>query len=326
MSRAARGSHKTTDYRTMTTFFRRRAPRRLGAPLLLLGSVACATTGATFNSGVGDAFPEHPPYYGGTARAAVASDASRLGYLPIVFQRGASQSEIFDPRAAPGTPTAALLAEMNAYLDTLVGNGAVAVRIAAPAGSGLTPPDVRFGCLTDTGLPDDDCTVDASSALGRGRQQMKLAVGRPSPEWTLRAGEAMSARGASRALVVTLEIGQMLLRQSALRGDKELELGTGHTARLPWLTSLETPVSVLQLTGALVDREGKAIRIGAEAFHPKRTPFLLSGAGAQALLRDEDVNEARAARREDLPGRPLAWQVALRNLVAQLTGRDLAAM
>ncbi|HZA51832.1 MAG TPA: hypothetical protein VE549_13900 [Myxococcaceae bacterium] len=33
---------------------------------------------------------------------------------------------------------------------------------------------------------------------------------------------------------------------------------------LPWLTSLETPVSVLQLTGALIDRSGQAVRIGAE--------------------------------------------------------------
>jgi hypothetical protein len=306
---------------------RRRATRRLAAPLLIVvGSVACATTGATFNSGVGDAFPEHPPYYAGTARVTIASDTSRLGYLPIVFQRGASQSEIFDPKSAPGTPTAALLIEMNAYLDSLVGTGVGAVRIAPPASGGtLAPPDVRFGCLTDTGAPDDDCTVDAGSALGRGRQQLKLAVGRPSPEWTSRAAAAMSSAGATRALIVTLEIGQMLLRQTGLRGEKELELGTGHTARLPWLTSPETPVSVLQLTGALVDRDGKASRIGAEAFFPKRTPFLSSGAGAQALLRDEDVNEARAARRDDLPGRPLAWQVALRNLVSQLTGREPAA-
>ena len=310
----------------MTIFSRRRSTRRLAAALLMLGSAACATAGATFNSGVGDAFPEHPPYYAGVARTAVAADASRLGYLPIVFQRGASQSEIFDPRSAPGTPTAALLAEMNAYLDTLVGNGTVAVRIAAPVASGgaPTPPDVRFGCLTGTGAPEDDCTADASSALGRGRQQMKLAVGRPSTEWIARTGEAMSAAGAARALVVTLEIGQMMLRQSGLRGDKELEMGTGYTARLPWLTSLETPVPVLQLTGALVDRDGKAIRIGAEAFFAKRTPFLLSGVGAQALLRDEDVADARTARRDELPGRPLAWQVALRNLVAQLTGRELA--
>ena len=284
-------------------------------------SLACSSTGATFRSGVGDAFPQHPPYYAGASRGAVGADASRIGHVPIVFQRGASQSEIFDPQSGSGTPTAALLIEMNAYLDQLV--GAASTRLAPPVAG--VAPDVRFGCLTDTGMPDDDCTVDDNSALGRGKQQMKLAVGRPSPEWTTRMRETMTSAGVSRALVVTLEVGQMLLRQRGLAGSKELELGTGHTARFPWLTSLETPVSVLQLTGALVDQEGKAIRIGAEAFQAKRTPFLLSGAGAQALLRDEDVAEARTRRREDVPGQPIAWRVALRHLVEQLTGRELSS-
>jgi hypothetical protein len=44
------------------------------------------------------------------------------------------------------------------------------------------------------------------------------------------------------------------------------------------------------------------------------------------MISDEDVQRLRTARREDLPGQPLVWQVGLRNLVAQLTGRpELAA-
>jgi len=155
---------------------------------------------------------------------------------------------------------------------------------------------------------------------------MKLAVGRPSAAWVERTRASMTGAGVSRALVVTLEVGQMLLRQTGLRGSKELELGTGHTAKFPWLTSLETPVAVLQLTGALVDQEGKAIRIGAEAFQAKRTPFLASSMGAQALLHDDDVAEARTRRRDDLPGKPLAWRIALEHLVSQLTGRDPVAL
>ena len=292
----------------------------------MLASAACTSTGATLNSGVGDAFPEHPPYYAGVARATLAADASRLGYLPIAFQQGASQSAIFDPSAAPGSPTAVLLAEMTAYLDSLMTGGARSVRLAAPAaeGSSVVPPDVRFGCLTESGAPDDDCIVDESSALGRERPRMRLAVGRPSPEWTGRMREAMTSAGVERALVITLEVGQILPRQSGVLGKKSVELGTANTASLPWLTSLETPVPVLQLTGALVDREGKALRIGAEAFMAKRTRFALSAIGAQELLRDEDVAQARTARRADLPDQPLDWQVALRHLVAQLTGREPA--
>jgi len=301
--------------------------RRLASACVLACVTACTSTGATLNSGVGDAFPEHPPYYAGVPRAVVAADASRLGYLPIAFQRGASQSAIFDPSAAPGSPTAVLLAEMTGYLDSLLTREARAIRLAAPraGGSSLVPPDVRFGCLTESGAPDDDCIVDGNSALGRGRQQMRLAAGRPSPEWTASMREAMTSAGVERTLVITLEVGQMLPRQSGVLGQKSVELGTANTASLPWLTSLETPVTVLQLTGALIDREGKAIRIGAEGFVAKRTRFALSAVGAQELLRDEDVAHARTARRGDLPGQPLDWQVALRHLVAQLTGRDPAS-
>jgi hypothetical protein len=296
----------------------------LGTTLL----AACASTGATLNSGVGDAFPVHPPYYAGASSVAIGSDTSRIAYLPVAFQRGASQSAIFDPEPGPGTPTAALLAEMSAYLDTLMSAGTASVRLAALDGSaadgGLVAPDVRFGCITVSGASDDECeTRDNGGALGRGRPPMKLAVGRPSAAWTARMRESLAGAGAARALVVTLEVGHMLLRQTGLRGNKELELGTGYTARMPWLTSLETPVAVLQLTGALMDADGKAIRIGAEAFQAKRTPFLVSSMGAQALLLDEDVAEARTRRRDDLPENPLAWKVALRHLVSQLTGREL---
>jgi hypothetical protein len=187
------------------------------------------------------------------------------------------------------------------------------------------PPDVRFGCITSSGAPGDDCAERGDSALGRGRQSMHLAIGRPSPEWATWMRELMDGARIGRALVLTLEVGQYLPRQSGLRGDKDVELGTGHVVRLPWLTSLETPVTVLQLTGALVDRDGRAIRIGAEGIVAHRTRLVVSSIGGQELLRDEDVAAIRTLRRDDLPGRPLAWQAALRQLLAQLTGRPALA-
>jgi hypothetical protein len=289
--------------------------------------LGCASTGATLNSGVGDAFPEHPPYYAGAPLNTVVADATPIGLFPLAFQRGASQGAIFDPSSDAGSPVARLLADMNAYLDSVSVADRVAVRLAANEAStatrsdALTPPDVIFGCVTQLAIPDDDCVTKSGGALGRGRQPLRLAVARPSPEWTAWARDAMTRAGVGRALVITLEVGQMLPRQTGLRGNKEVELGTGHVASLPWLTSLETPVSILQLTGALMDRDGRAVRIGAEGFLAMRTPFLVSVMRAQAVLRDEDVADVRSRRREDLPGQPLAWQVALRQLVRQLTGR-----
>lgn len=285
--------------------------------LLLSAVAACAAcaTGSTFRSGVGDTFLEHPPYVAGAE-----AGAERLGHLRLAYQRGGSQAEIFDPSGGAGTPMERLLAEMNAELDAL---GATVPVVAGERPQG-TPPDVWFGCETDA---SGDCLErDPTKALGReGTTVLKLAVGRPSDAWTAWARGAAERAGVGGLLVLTVEIGQYFVRQVGLKGSKQVELGRGHTAALPWLTSLETSFSVLQLTGARMALDGRAVRIGAEGMLPRRTSLGLSAIGAQELITDEDVEQLRTRQREDLPGRPLVWRVALRNLVADLTGRnDLA--
>jgi hypothetical protein len=296
-------------------------PRARLAPLgvLLVLTAACATTGSTFRSGVGDKLFDHPPYYTGVAR--VAGDGA-IGHWPIAYQRGSSQSPIFDPAGDAGTPIAALLAEMNAYLDSL----GVTIRLAtAGAAAAGTPPDVQFGCETQG---TDECvTPTTPGVLASAKIRMRLAVGRPSTNWVESTRAAMSRAGVSRALVLTLEVGQYSVKQKGrFGGRKEVELGTGYSMGVPWLTALDKPANVLQLTGALVDADGQAIRIGAEGLFARRTNIVLSGLGAQELLTDEDVQHIRTLRRDDLPGQPLVWRVALRTLVAELTGRrEIAA-
>jgi hypothetical protein len=278
--------------------------------LAALALVAAGCAGATVGSGVGDRYLEHPPWYAGSAP--VAADEA-LRHLPVAYQRGGSQPEAFDPAAGAGTPMAALLAEMNAYLDSLGVSTPVdpAVR---PAG---TAPDVRFGCEADA---SGDCAELGDQPGEVGDPVMRLAVGRPSDEWTAGLARALGPDSAL-VLILAVEVGQYYPQQTNFAGAKAVELGTDHTVRLPWLTSLESPVSVVQLTGAVVNREGRALRIGAEGMVARRTGLVASGVGLQALIRDEDVAALRTARRDDLPGEPLVWQVALRNLVAGLTGR-----
>jgi len=210
---------------------------------------------------------------------------------------------------------------MNAYLDSLTAfNGSTPVRVDLRASNGV-PPDVRFGCLTEGDLPGEDCVARGDSTLGRidNLQQLKLSVGRPSAAWVASAAAGMDAAEISHTLVITLEVGEYWLRQTGLSGRKSVELGTNYVVSQPWMTSLETPIPVLQFTGALVDREGKAVRIGAEGILAKRTRLLASGFGFQALITDADVESVRTLRRPDVPGEPLAWQESLRQLVHGLT-------
>jgi len=308
--------------RSLRPFGARSASPTLAWAALPFALTACATTGATLGSGVGDTFLEHPPYYAGDATRQ-RGEAGAIGHLPVAYQRGAAQAPVFDPSVTEDM--AELLAEMSAYLDSLgttrrlVEGG----RVSAVAHAATRqPPDVRFGCVTRSTVDDDDCALDGDTVLGRRSQRMHLSVGRPSAEWTAWMGQVMADQGVERVLVVTLEVGWYLVRQRGLVGHKEIELGTAHVASLPWLTSLETPVAVLQVTGAVVGPDGRARRIGAEGLLPRRTSLTLSAVGAQALVSDDDVRALRTARREDLPGTPLVWREGLRTLVTRLLGEQ----
>ena len=274
----------------------------LRAAVITLAACSVAgCTGATIRSGVGEQRLDEPPYYGG----AIPLDGGTVAHLPVTFQRGATGSEMVDPESSAGTPVHTLLTEMNAYLDSLL--------VSKPLGAAITgtPPDVQFGCGTPS---DEDCEQADDYRL-------RLAVARPSKTWIESARSAAEAADARRILMINLEVTNYWANQKNLRGQKDILLGTGYTLDIPWLTALDRPVSVLQLTGALMDTTGMAVRIGAEGIMAKRTNIILSGLGAQALISDEDVERIRTARRTDVAGNPLVWQVALKNLVAQLTGR-----
>ena len=304
-------------FRTLSTF-----------ALLAFALSACATTGATLGSGVGDAMLSRAPWYAGARSTPVAAAGTKVGVVPIAYQKQDIHGAVFDPSGAAGSPMAQLLAEMNAYLDSLTAaNGSAPLRLLDGGAAGArptmrgTPPDVRFGCLREGNLPANDCEARGDSVLGRepNLNQMKLEVGRPSAEWTTWFAEETANTGVEHALVLTIEIGEYLVRQRGISGQKSVELGSHHVQELPWLTSLERPAQVIQLTGALVGRDGKAVRIGAEGIMAKPTGIVASGFGLTALFTDEDIAALRTARREDLPGRPLAWQEALRTLVKELT-------
>jgi hypothetical protein len=210
---------------------------------------------------------------------------------------------------------------MNSFADSLLSGAARATRVPSVGG---TPPNVIFGCITDTGIPDGDCAEKGDAVLAGGDPRMRLAVGRGSKPWIDSAQAVVASRNGARLVVLTLEVGQYLPRQRGIVGRKEVELGSGHTVQLPWLTSTTTPVSVLQLTGAVIGADGLAMRIGAEGIFARRTPLLVSAVGAQSTLSDSDVEEIRTRVREDLPGRPVAWKVALSELLSRLTGRTLS--
>lgn len=268
------------------------------AALALLAAVGC-TTGSTFRSGVGDRLLDRPPYRAGSGPVGTAP----VGKLLIRFQDGEGLGSARDDRAQ----LTALLHDLDERLERMGGT----IPLDGQALPG-TPPDVMFGCEVDA---TGDCRERED---GPGDKQLRLAIGRPSGDWVAALGERLDAANAGTALLVTLEIGQYWVHQRNFAGSKEVRLGRDHVVDVPWLTSLDAPVHVVQLTGALLDRNGRALRIGAEGLYVRRTNLLASGFGLQSLVSEEDIARIRQARRDDLPGRPLVWEAALESLVRDL--------
>ena len=287
--------------------------RIIGLAAIGLGLLLAACTGATVGSGVGDSRMDRPPFRAGRY---VTSDAA-IAHLPIIWQQGAVQESMFDPSAS-STEVRRLIQVMNAYLDSLDLSTKLVTRTAETG----TRPDIQFGCEPD--LFGDEC--EASEPRRGGRHMLRLAVARPSPDWSRWLQAGLAEAEATHALVITVETGLYWPRQRNLLGSKEIELGTDYSIGLPWLTGLDRPVSVIQLTGAVVDPNGRAVRIAAEGMLARRTDLLVGSIGAQALITGREVQALMTATRDDLPGQPLVWKVALESLVTGLTGRTMAHM
>lgn len=105
---------------------------------------------------------------------------------------------------------------------------------------------------------------------------------------------------------------------------KQVMLGTNHSKEIRFFSDDLKPVEVLQLSGYLVDKNGNIIRAGAEGVVHNDTRFWLQVLDVKELIDDETIRRVLyRERRDDLPGDPLALDVAIKNLVAQLLDRNI---
>ena len=103
-------------------------------------------------------------------------------------------------------------------------------------------------------------------------------------------------------------------------------LGTGYEEPIAFLTAEDKLLEVLQVTGVLVDAQGRVVRAGAEGILSRDTPFAAQVFDVGKVLDERTLTRVLTKeRRSDLPGDPLKWQVALGNLLAELRG-DRAAL
>lgn len=266
---------------------------------------------------------DEAPYYHGKRPAAGAA----IAWAPIVTP--AMRASRTRGGEAPSAEMQLLLDTLNARLAELMG-GSRRVPDERLATLRDGAPDVRFGCPVEFAGEamrlGQWYHTPGCEEVERGEERFNaLVVRHPSKQWKRRAGAALAADSAELLLLLSLEMSDQY-PWSGWRG-KGVRLGTGYDVELPWLSSVDKPVTVVQLVGTIVNREGKVVRSGAEGLFAARPRALVTVLGAQEAVSDRQLVEILAGtRRDDLPGTPPVWEVALRTLVAELTNRDPVAL
>ena len=191
--------------------------------------------------------------------------------------------------------------------------------ITLPAGEA---PELFVGNADMMGSP-----VSMSSFIDEHEDEdqpiMALYFRNASQEWKRKLLAAATENDIDAVLFFTIGFSEYFVRQKDWLGKKELEMGIGHSIPVKWLTSLDDPVEVIHIMGALMDKTGKIYRAGAEGIVAAKTAsFFESIIGLRNTLTDDAVSAITTdLRREDLPGKPLNYKVALQNLIANLLDR-----
>lgn len=278
-----------------------------------LAAVAAATAAATASAATTRGSFAEAPFYDGKVPAGI----TRVVHAPVAF---VADPTALDPTPARSPALAALVDSLAAALDR---DGRTRRLDLPPSGA----PDIRFGCrrggMTADGEPLAPSEIDPSEP-----RRMTFEVEGPGKAWRERlraAGDTLDA-----VLVVQVRFDDYWVRQEDWKGTKSIQLGTRRAMPIPWLTSLDDPVQVLALTGALVSREGRVLRVGAEGLLAQRTGMTASVAGVQEVLAESDLERLFSPEGDDREtsdpetsddpessGDPV-WRTALGALVAQL--------
>lgn len=256
---------------------------------------------------------KEPPFYHTFARKHVATPINVL-VLPVRPYDGPEASPLFE--ADPG------LAVMAQAIDQRVAKLDFVRRADGPT-------SLRAGHWPAVMLGDEEIVTGEPRQAGNRRPA--LVVTSPSRDWKRAIEPDLAAANVDGYVVLSLGLAELYLRQD-WRGRKSLPIGTGYVVPVAWMNDLESTVGVLTLSGALYNREGRLLRAGSEGIIAGQPSFwqgvlaktLTGGRGRITTIGDADDPRVvlETHRRTDLPGEPLAWEVALDNLLAQLLRRE----
>ena len=244
------------------------------------------------------------PFYKSYSKKIALKGAS-ISYLPVGIDKTTRSEFYFSGRKNMLLPLAEAI---NAYTDSLSGSNLSVI----PALPSKGTPSVYIGSSEGEGAPPAAAEMRVEHDK---YPPMIIHTENASKEWR----QALKAV-AQAQYVLSINIG-FAHYPKADRGifGKKVVLGTGYEHNIRFLSAIDKPVEVLQITGILLDREGNILRAGAEGMFHEDSPFWVQVLEMEKSMDDNTLRRIlEQERRDDLPDRPLVWQTALKNLLEQL--------
>jgi|AntRauTorckE6833_2_1112554.scaffolds.fasta_scaffold00220_3 hypothetical protein len=152
---------------------------------------------------------------------------------------------------------------------------------------------------------------------------MVIFLKNSAKNWAAEAATTLESQNADYLLHIWVSFAEYSRADKGLVR-RQVYIGTNYARETKFLRDDSKPVEVLQISGLLTDRSGKVVRAGAEGLIYNDTSFWLQVLDVKELITDEMLERVLyTAKRNDLPGDPLALDVALEMLVSQLLDRRL---
>jgi hypothetical protein len=152
---------------------------------------------------------------------------------------------------------------------------------------------------------------------------MVIFLNGPTKSWASEAAMTLQEQNAEHLLHIWVSFAEYPKAEKGLV-KTQVHLGTNYSKETRFLRDDTKPVEVLQIVGLLTDSKGNVVRAGAEGVIHNDTGFWLQILDIKELINDEMLERVLSrSKRNDLPGDPLALDVALENLVAQLLDRNI---
>lgn len=238
--------------------------------------------------------------------------SSKIMHAPITLDRKMTEEFFYQGREKILGP---LLLSMNHYIDSL--GWSQNIKMPDPMPRKGEPYLFVGSSEAETAPPVTQMMRDEHDMY----PPMALYLEKPAKDWEKTYKELMAEGEGEYSLHIWVGLTEY---PKANKGvfKKKVVLGTGYEREIRFLSAVDKPVEVLQFTGILLDKEGTVIRAGAEGFLHEDSPFWVQALDAGTTVDDNAINKLHdEQRRTDLPGNPLAWKVALYNLMEQLLQR-----